>query len=213
MRKIIHTILLVPIFFSCNIVNHKRFTYYKQPPIKPLAFSTIGLYYNFTRSTFTRWDPERKYWAHVYFFYEDGSFYTTSIGVKDSSVNDLKMELPNDYHQFVENNPDATGAFKIVGDTLKVERFIGTAQRGIYATDVMEQYFILNRNTNSITLIKNYCKWCAAVYSSFDKKTGIENTKVPVEYNFMPLQTMPDSSKMMYKKKRWYKDEIKKQQQ
>ncbi len=207
MKKILQTLFLVPLISSCFTVNYKRFTYCQQPSTtKSLVFNTNGLYYSFDRSPFTSYDVGYEHYAGVYFFYKDGSVYSTAIGTRNPSASDLKNKLPGEYHKFVENNRDAAGAFIIVGDTLKVQLFMGTQQRGIYATDVMEQYFIIDRRTNSLTSLKSYCKWCAPNYSGFDKKTGFEKDYVPVQYNFLPLPEKPDSTKMRYKHKRWYKN-------
>lgn len=207
MNKVLITLFLVPIISSCFTVNYNRFTYYRQTPAKPLTLNVAGLYCSFKRTTFTSYDPEQKYWARIYFFYEDGSVYETSVGMKDSSLNELKNEMPGNYYKFVENNIDATGAFKIVGDTLKIQRFVSTGQKGGYATDLLERYFIINKNIGSLTSLQSYCKWCAPNDSGYDKRIGLEKNYLPVEYNFLPLSEKPDSSKMRYKHKRWYKKE------
>ena len=49
--------------------------------------------------------------------------------MRDSSANELKNKMPGDYYKFVENNWQANGAFKIIGDTLKIQRFVSTGQR------------------------------------------------------------------------------------
>jgi hypothetical protein len=200
MKKLIYLFILMAAFNSCWTVNHKRFTYYKLPAQYHPSFNTNGLYYRFKEYRTVHGDD--RYWAGVYFFYQDGNVLTASITMKDSSDKDIVSKLTNELYTAIENSNGDGGAYAIVGDSLKLQMFVGTQQRGVWATDIINENCIISTDDHAITLTSTICEWCP-------KETNKAFAKAPIEeYKFLPLTRKPDSSKLWFRKKKWYKREL-----
>ena len=189
------------LFTSCNVLNHSRFSYYKQPPEAQTAFNTNGVYYKFEEVHYG--DSDDRYWASLYYFYKDGSIINTALSMKNSADKDILSKLTSDFNKSIELAYRSGGAYLISGDTLKTQMFEGTGQRGIYDDNVVEYNYLIDKKTDSIILISSFCDWCE---KNRKKKMAMD---IGIErYSFLPLTVKPDSSKIWYKKTKWYKEDM-----
>lgn len=201
MKKIIFLLILIAVFNSCVTVNHKRFTYYKLPPKIPLSFNTNGVYYRFEE--FHAENDDDRYWANLFFFYSDGTFTSTALTMENSSDKDIISKISGEFYRKIEKAEVTDGAYLINDDSLKTQMFIGTQQRSLYNLNIIEEVFLINRKNNSIKLISTFCEWC-----STGEKKNLAADITREEYKFLPLTNKPDSSKLWFKKAKWYKKEI-----
>ena len=81
MKKLNFLFLLV-LLNSCGLINHNRFTYYKQVSKIEALFRTDGVYYRF--SEFHAENGDDRYFAGLYFFYKDGTVISNSVRMKNS---------------------------------------------------------------------------------------------------------------------------------
>ena len=191
---------LIVLFTSCGIANHSRFTYYKQV-LKIEEFRTDGVYYRF--SEFHGGNGDDRYFAGLYFFYKDGTVISNSVKMKNSLDKDVASKMTNDMYHAVEVAQNSGGAYIVKEDSLKIQIFGGTQQRTLYSLDILEFLFFVNKYNSSIKFVSSFCNWCP--------KNGNNDSLVLIpnpEYNFLPLTNKPDSSKLWFKKTKWYKKEV-----
>ncbi len=202
MKKVYKLFVLVMMINSCDTANYKRFTFYKDVPKIKESFLTNGVYYRFEE--FHAENGDDRYWAHLFFFYRDGTFTTTALTMNGSSDNDITSKISSEFNAKMEKSKGTDGAYLITGDSLKTQMFIGTQQRTRYSLDIIEDVFLIKRENNSLKLISTLCQWCTK-----DEKKIHDAHIAGEEYKFLPLITKPDSSKIWFTKTKWYKDGIK----
>ena len=198
MRKLIYLFVLIIGFNSCGTVNHNRFSYYKLSPKIKESFATNGVYYRFEE--FHGVNDDDRYWAHLYFFYRDGTLISTTLSMKSSTDKDVISKLSGEFNKNVERAVGNDGAYIINGDSLKTQMFISTQQRKLYNLDIIEDVFLINKENNSIKLISIFCQWC-----SKDEMKIFASDIASEEYKYLPLIAKPDSSKLWFRKTKWYK--------
>ncbi len=192
---------LIILSTSCNILNHSRFSYHEQFAETQTAFKTNGVYYKFEEYHSVYGDD--RYYASLFYFYKDGSIINTSLTIKNSGDKDILPKLTSEFNKRIELAYRTGGAYIISGDTLKTQMFESTGQRGMYSENVVEYRFIFNKKSDSIRLISSFCEWCS---KDRKKKMAME---IPEErYNFLPLTIKPDSSKIWFKRTKWYRKEV-----
>jgi len=192
---------LIVLLTSCNILNHSRFSYYKQFPETKSVFKTNGVYYKFEEFHTVHGDD--RYYASLYYFYKDGSIINTSLQMENSTDKDILSKLTGDFNKRNELAYRTGGAYLISGDTLKTQIFEGTGQRGLYADNVVEYNYLVDKKSDSIILISSFCDWCEkSRRKNMAMDIGIER------YSFLPSVVKPDSSKIWYKKAKWYRKEV-----
>ena len=202
MIKVICLVTFIAFTISCGITNHKRFTFYKQEFKDEESFRKDGVYFRHKGYIGGRGDSEFR--AELYFFYGDGSFKSINIDVADSSLEALRSKMTAGLYEELVFLHISDGAYQFRGDSLITQIFISTQQRGIYSLDIAEEFFLVNRSQHSIEYVGSFCKWCPK-----NKKVNFGKTLIDEHYRFLPLQSKPDSSKFWFKKKKWYKEEVK----
>ena len=84
---------------------------------------------------------DTRIWVVVYFFYEDGTLFHNDLDITDTLPSGIRSSI-KDHYPSIENLAKNNGrAFKIAGDTLKVQFFSSTQQTGLYDTNVAEDRF------------------------------------------------------------------------
>jgi hypothetical protein len=170
--------------------------------LSPLPFRVNGAWY--TVKTRVVGVNDIRIWVTVYFFYEDGTLFHNDLDFTDTLPAAIGSSI-KEYYRSIENYAKNNGgAFKITGDTLKVQFFSSTQQTGFYDTSVSEDCFLIKNNSTTIDLLSNYCRWCRNQDSGYNK-SGIIRFNPPIKYKFLPLDSKPDSTKMWFKEKSWYK--------
>jgi len=202
MIKVICLVTFIAFTISCGITNHKRFTFYKQEFKNEESFRKDGVY--FRHSGFIGGIGDERFRADIYFFYGDGSFKSISTDVADSSLETLRSKMTADFYKRLVFLEISDGAYQFRGDSLITQIFIGTKQRGIYSMDIAEEFFLVNKSRPSIQMVGSFCKWCPK-----KERVNFGKTLIDEHYQFLPLQSKPDSSKFWFKKKKWYKEGVK----
>src|SRR5687768_13508 len=95
-----------------------------------------------------------------------------------------------------------TGYYAIRSDTIKIQFFIYQDQYWMRRNSL--ELIGMIKNDTTIELRRSSCHWCDKFYNITLPKSNSIDFEPPIEYRFVKDEQKPDSSRIWFRKKKWY---------
>jgi hypothetical protein len=196
------TVVIIVVFTnSCNLYRHNNFNTYKDKPVLLLKDEpkTTGVYF------LTNYSIKGYFESPIFFYlYKDGSVWgSNTVGLSTVPEQDF-WKSPKAYLDKMNLNiAENSGHFLIRGNSIQIEVF--AISPGSFFTKNVIRFEGQIKNDSTILLTKEICKWCSRHVREYPK-TGIKD--IYDEYKFYPTSIKPDSNKIWFKSKKWYKKSV-----
>jgi hypothetical protein len=196
-------ILMVALVTSCVSI-HRHFTLYKEKPFlsKNDIIDLSGVFIG-------KVEKLKNHYSVMY-LYHDGSMIINTYVLKtvrgEEFWNNVPQYLAKELNQLQAVPPNwnrLTGHFIIRGDSIHIEYFITQDQYWLKRNSI-ENFGIL-KNDSLIVLVSKKCEWCHKSYYQGGSEFLDGPYDPPKVYQFYYASYKPDSSKIWFKRKRWYK--------
>jgi hypothetical protein len=184
---------------SCSLINHKNFYAHKHVPfgMTTPSLKTYGIYFpaNF---------GSKSYLPNLFFLNQDGSVESTLRNEVSRIDSDKFWQEPDEYLKKLEmSSIVSSGHFYADNGILTIQTFEMVNPGGFYTTTSVELCgYIINDST--FRLIETVCD----IEYKNKLKSGVELPFKEQEYRLFKTAIKPDSSKIWFKRKKWYQKEV-----